>query len=45
MENIRKGEIRYQDQKYNNSYLETEARSVVGKLKEMYRNFCEAIKG
>jgi len=29
---------------YNNSYLETEARSVEGKIKEMYRHFCEAIK-
>lgn len=30
---------------YQNSYLETEARSVEGKIREMYRNFCEAIKG
>ena len=29
---------------YENSYLETEARSVEGKIQEMYRHFCEAIK-
>lgn len=32
-------------QKYYNNYLETEAKSVEGKMIEMYRNFCEAIKG
>ena len=30
---------------YRNNYMETEAKRVEGKIIEMYRNFCEAIKG
>jgi len=29
---------------YKNNYLETQARSVENKIKEMYRHFCDAIK-
>ena len=32
------------NKKYETNYLETEARAVEGKIKEMYQSFCDALK-